>query len=197
MKQNIQKEVTKELIRQCELINADYRKELPYYKENDEKGEIAIIAIKTMLPLADLILNIQSALGYEVMSKWLTQSLKGAHIDAYLSSIEQSFALPKWRQLVMAQQFADLTTGQAKYGEIIGMDSKQDSERFIKAVEENVLAYYLENFCTFYSIIKVVDEYEPGNDWFSTTAIGVHMHVVYMTAKQLGYEADVPVLVLN
>ena len=194
---DVKHEVTKELIRQCKLINADYRKELPYYKENDEKGEIANIAIKTILPLADLILNIQSALGYEFMSKWLTQSLKGAHIDAYLSSIEQSFALPKWRQLVMAQQFADLTTGQAKYGEIIGMDSKQNSESFIKAVEENVLAYYLGNFCTFYSISKVVDEYEPGNDWLTTTAIGVHIHIVHKTASDFGYDATVPVLVLN
>lgn len=194
---DVKHEVRNELIRQCGLVNTDYSEELPYYKENDGNGEISNIAIKTILPLADLILNIQTALGYELMSKWLTQSLKSAHIDAYLSSIEQSFDLPKWRQLVMVQQYAALTIGQAKYGEIIGMDSKQDSENFIQAVEENVVAYYLENFDTFYSVSKVVDEYEPGNDWFSTTAIGVHMHVVYMTAKQFGYEADVPVLVLN
>lgn len=197
MNNYVKEEVTKELVRQCGLINTDYSEELPYYKENDEHGEIANMAIKTILPLADHILNIQAVLGYEIMSTWLTQSLKGAHIDAYLSSIEQSFALPKWRQLVMVQKFADLTTGQAKYGEIIGLESTQDSKNFIQAVEENVLAYFLENFDTFYSICKVVDEYEPGNDWFSTTAIGVHMHVVYMTARQFGYEANVPVLVLN
>lgn len=197
MNDQIKQEVRNELFRLCAIMNDDFTNDSIAYAEHNEHGELAAMAVETILPLAEIVLYVQEALGHDAMVDWLATGLKAAHFDALLAVALPKFALPGYLKKGLSQTLTDMTIKQAKHGQILGLKSKKDEKKFIQAVKENVFSYYMENFDTYYAIQKTLERYEQEGDWFSTTAIGVHMHVVHMTANQFGYDADIPVVIIN
>lgn len=197
MNNEIKKEVRKELIHLCAVMSDEFTKDSIAYAEHNEHGELAEIAVETILPLAEISLHVQEALGHDAMVDWLVIGLKAAHFDALLTVSLPKFVHPDYLKKGLTQALTEMTISQAKYGQILGLKSKKEEKKFYQAVKDNVFSYYMKNFDTYYAIQKTLERYEQEGDWFSTTAIGVHMYVVHMTANQFGYDADIPVVVIN